>query len=115
MTEDLTERQREILLGVVEAYVTTGQPVGSRRLVEAIGLHVSSSTVRAELAELENRGLLTHPHTSAGRVPTERGYRCYVDTLLARLESRPGEFPLDLSAVRSEVEAALRATTEMLS
>ena len=115
MTEDLTERQREILLGVVEAYVTTGQPVGSRRLVEAIGLHVSPSTVRNELAELENRGLLTHPHTSAGRVPTERGYRFYVDGLLTRLERRPGPFPLDLPTVRGEVEATLQATTEILS
>src|SRR6266508_4270124 len=57
--------------------VATGQPVGSRHLVEQTGLGVSPSTVRNELAELEARGLLTHPHTSAGRVPTERGYRLY--------------------------------------
>src|SRR5205807_4781125 len=59
--------------------------------------------------------LLTHPHTSAGRVPTEGGYRYYADRLLERLEPRPPSFPLDLTAVRSEVEAALQATTEMLS
>jgi heat-inducible transcriptional repressor len=115
VTADLTARQREILLGVVDEYVTTGQPVGSRRLVEAVGLEVSASTVRNELAELEARGLLTHPHTSAGRVPTESGYRLYVDGLLARLERRPGSLPLDLPTVRGEVAATLQATTEILS
>jgi len=113
--QQLTPRQREILHWVVEEYVASGQPVGSKTLVARNGLKVSPSTVRGELAELEARGLLTHPHTSAGRVPTERGYRCYVDTLLERVEPRPADFSLDLSAVRSEVEAALRATTEMLA
>jgi heat-inducible transcriptional repressor len=115
MQIELTERQREILRRVVEEYVGSGQPVGSKHLVERTGLAVSSSTVRYELAELESLGLLTHPHTSAGRVPTNRGYRFYADTLLAGLEPRPGPFMLDLTAVRSEVEAALQATTEMLA
>ena len=115
MIDELTERQREILVRVVEEYVATGQPVGSRRLVEAAGLKVSASTVRGELAELEIRGLLTHPHTSAGRVPTDRGYRLYVNGLLEGLERRPGPFPLDLPAVRGGVEATLQATTEILS
>ena len=112
---ELTDRQREILRSVVEEYVTTGQPVGSRYLVERVGLGFSSSTVRGELSELEHRGLLTHPHTSAGRVPTERGYRLYVDQLLERLEPRPEALPLDLSTARNEVETALRVTTEMLA
>ena len=112
---NLTERQRTILRGVVEEYVATGVPVGSRTLVERTGLRVSPSTVRSELAELEAHGLLTHPHTSAGRVPTERGYRYYADRLLERLEPQPEGFPLDLTSARSEVDAALQATTEMLS
>lgn len=112
---DLTDRQREILRRVVEEYVTSGQPVGSKNLVAKARMPVSPSTVRNELSELERCGLLTHPHTSAGRVPTERGYRLYVDGLLDRLEPRPGSFPFDLTLVRSEVEAALQATTEMLS
>jgi heat-inducible transcriptional repressor len=111
----LTPRQREILARVVAEYVATGQPVGSRYLVERADLPVSPSTVRTELAELEARGLLTHPHTSAGRVPTEQGYRFYADELLARPDARPGPFPLDLSALRREVDSALEATTEMLS
>ena len=78
-------------------------------------MRVSPSTVRNELAELERLGLLTHPHTSAGRVPTDSGYRFYVDRLLERQAPRPAAFPLDLTQARTEVEAALQATTEMLS
>jgi heat-inducible transcriptional repressor len=111
----LTSRQEDILRRVVEEYVASGQPIGSKHLVERAGMSVSSSTVRGELAELESLGLLTHPHTSAGRVPTENGYRFYAGTLLEQLDPRPAAFPLDLSAVLSEVESALQATTEMLS
>jgi len=112
---ELTSRRRRILRLVVEQYVTTGQPVGSKLLVERGGMDVSPSTVRNEFAALETLGLLTHPHTSAGRVPTERGYRLYAGSVLERIEARPGTFPLDLTTVRREVDAALQATTEMLS
>src|SRR6266704_516303 len=115
VTVQLSERQQAVLRRVVEEFVGTGQPVGSKTLVERSVLRVSPSTVRAELAELESRGLLMHPHTSAGRVPTERGYRFYADELLARQDPRPGHFPLELSALRREVDSALQATTEMLS
>jgi heat-inducible transcriptional repressor len=111
----LTRRQQEILRRVVEEYVATGQPVGSKTLVERSGLTAAPSTVRAVLAELESLGLLTHPHTSAGRVPTESGYRYYADELLGRLDPHPAVFPLDLHTRRTEVESALQATTEMLS
>src|SRR5215813_4795846 len=114
-TMQLSERQRAVLRRVVEEFVGTGQPVGSKTLVERSDLRVSPSTVRAELAELENLGLLTHPHTSAGRVPTEQGYRYYADELLGRLEPQPPAFPLDLTSTSTEVESALQATTEMLS
>jgi len=115
MSISLTERQRDILHRIVEEHVATGQPVGSKTLVERAGFEVSASTVRAELAELERLALLTHPHTSAGRIPTETGYRVYVDQLLARPVSRPAEFPLGLAAARAEVEEALQATTDVLS
>jgi heat-inducible transcriptional repressor len=115
VSSELSERQIAILRRVVDEYVASGQPVGSKTLVARGGLGVSPSTVRSELAELELRGLLTHPHTSAGRVPTAWGYRLYVDGLLERLEPRPPDFPLELGAGRGEVEAALQATTEMLS
>jgi heat-inducible transcriptional repressor len=111
----LTPRQEEILARVVEEYVATGSPVGSKTLVQRSQLEVSSSTVRYELAVLEEQGLLTHPHTSAGRVPTDLGYRFFVDRVLERLEPRPANLDLDLSTVQSEVDSALRATTEALS
>src|SRR5918994_7344740 len=79
---EISERQREILLKTLELYVSTGAPVGSHALTEAVD--ASSSTIRAELAYLESEGLLSHPHTSAGRVPTDAGYRYYVDALMQR-------------------------------
>ena len=113
---ELTQRKLEILRRVVEEYFATGQPVGSRSLVERPGgLEVSSSTVRSELYELEAVGLLTHPHTSAGRVPTPSGYRVYTDCLVGAIDGRPAPFPLDLTAMRNEVEEALQRTTEALS
>jgi heat-inducible transcriptional repressor len=112
---ELSDRKRHILRRVVEEYVATREPVGSRTLVERSGFDFSASTVRHELAELEALGLLTHPHTSAGRVPTGAGYRLYAEELLGRAEPRPGAFPLDLSSMRSEIEDALQSTTEMLS
>ena len=111
----LTARKREILRRVIEEYVATGEPVGSRALVERSGLGVSPSTVRGELAELEALGLLTHPHTSAGRTPTENGYRIYAEELVDAVEGRPELLGVDLRSMRNEIEQALRATTEMLS
>jgi heat-inducible transcriptional repressor len=111
----LTSRQRDLLARLIEEYIATGRPVGSRALVEGGGLSVSPSTVRNELAELEARGLLTHPHTSAGRVPTEQAYRLHADELLARQEARPGSFPLDLLELRREIDSALETTSEVLS
>ncbi len=113
--EQLSSRRREILRRVVEEHVATGQPVGSKSLVEQPGMDVSSSTVRSELAELEALGLLTHPHTSAGRVPTENGYRVYAEQLVDSIHERPDPPTVDVAAVRSELEEALRSTTETLS
>ena len=79
---ELTERQRNVLRAVVEDYVRTAEPVGSKMLVDRHGLAVSSATVRSAMAELEAMGLLSHPHTSAGRVPSDLGYRVYVESLM---------------------------------
>lgn len=114
-TQELTERQRVILEYVVEDYVAAGQPVGSKALATRRDMEISASTVRYELAELEERGLLSHPHTSAGRVPTDLGYRVYVDRLLGTPEPRPTELTLDLSAASREVDVALQATTDALA
>ena len=79
---DLTERQRTVLRAVVEDYVLSAVPVGSRALVDRYRLLVSSATVRSAMAELEALGLLSHPHTSAGRMPSDLGYRVYVESLM---------------------------------
>jgi heat-inducible transcriptional repressor len=84
-------RSQAILRAVIEEYVTTATPVGSQALVERYRLGVSSATVRAILAELEAAGFLTHPHTSAGRVPTEHGYRYHVESIVDAAPLEPVE------------------------
>ncbi|MFN2272934.1 MAG: heat-inducible transcriptional repressor HrcA [Anaerolineae bacterium] len=84
--DDLTSRQRTILGLVVREYVETASPISSRALVENYGLDVSTATIRNELARLEELGYLTHPHTSAGRIPTDKGYRRFVTRLLGGVE-----------------------------
>jgi heat-inducible transcriptional repressor len=112
---EITQRQAEVLRKVVETHVSHGQPVGSRWLAEQADLPWRSSTIRAELAKLEELGLLQHPHTSAGRVPTDSGYRFYVDELLeSGMLPVPRTRPSPL-VIRREVEETLRATTEQLS
>jgi heat-inducible transcriptional repressor len=106
----LSERQEVVLRKVVEEYLDVGAPVGSKSL--AAELAWGPSTIRGELAALEELGLLAHPHTSAGRVPTEGGYRYFVDRLLPREESPPR---LALSLVRRELDEAMRVTSETLS
>ena len=83
---ELTERQRTVLRAVVEDYVLTAVPVGSRALLSRYALGVSPATIRGAMAELESLGLLTHPHTSAGRVPSDLGYRLYVESLMREAE-----------------------------
>jgi heat-inducible transcriptional repressor len=109
----LSPRQ-ELLLGkVVDAFAATGQPVGSKSLSVDEEVNASPSTIRNELAVLEELGLLAHPHTSAGRVPTDTGYRYFVDHLLPRL--RRDSTGLELTLVRREIDEAMRITTETLS
>ena len=87
----LDSRAQAILRAVVEDYINTAVPVGSQMLVERYRLQVSSATVRSVLAELELEGLLSHPHTSAGRVPTDAGYRFYVESLMGEVPLSPIE------------------------
>ena len=113
---EISSRQTFILRKLVQAHVDSQQPVGSKWIAEQDDVPWGPSTVRAELARLEEAGLLEHPHTSAGRVPTDRGYRFYVDELLT--EGRQLPVPrqrVELSAMRREVDEAMRATTEQLS
>jgi heat-inducible transcriptional repressor len=114
---EISSRQSFILRKLVETHVERDQPVGSKWIAELEDVPWGPSTVRAELARLEEAGLLEHPHTSAGRVPTDSGYRFYVDELLS---AGQGRLPVprqrvELSAMRREVDEAMQATTEQLS
>jgi heat-inducible transcriptional repressor len=108
----LSPRQELLLRKLVDEFSSTGQPVGSKALAADPEVGAGPSTVRNELAVLEEHGFLAHPHTSAGRVPTDAGYRYYVDQLLP-VPIAPSELRLQL--VRREVDEAMRQTTAALS
>src|ERR1044072_6295705 len=88
---DIQQRKDRILAIVIGQYIKTINPVGSHFITEEYKLDVSPATVRNILAELEEEGYLTHPHTSAGRIPTQRGYRYYVDHLMHEIQLLEGE------------------------
>jgi heat-inducible transcriptional repressor len=111
----LTSRQERILCKVVDDHLRTGQPVASRSIAADPELDCGPSTVRNELALLEESGLLAHPHVSAGRVPTDAGHRYVVDRMLSSGQGLAPARHLELSLIRQEVEDAMRATTETLS
>jgi heat-inducible transcriptional repressor len=111
----LTPRQTFLLRKLVEAHRELDQPIGSKWIAEQDDVPWGPSTVRAELANLEEVGLLEHPHTSAGRVPTDRGYRVYVDEIMAEGPLPVPRKPLELTTMRREVDEAMRATSEQLS
>jgi heat-inducible transcriptional repressor len=112
---EITARQSFILRKVVEAHVELDQPVGSKWIAELDDVPWGPSTVRSELARLEEVGLLQHPHTSAGRIPTDRGYRLYVDELMEGGRLPAPRSGVELSDMRREVDEAMRSATEQLS
>lgn len=117
-SHELSDRSRRLLATLVREYVETGEPVASQRLARRSGLGVSSATVRHVLAQLEDEGYLHQPHTSAGRVPTDRGYRVFVDLLLeSRKATRPAagvEHRLRAQAERSPLMDDLLASASHL-
>ncbi len=114
----LSKRKQHILFSIVEQYILSAEPVGSNRLVEKYNLDYSPATVRNELAELENLGFLSHPYTSAGRIPTDSGYRFYVDSLINQItlpaheEQMVGKFFAELN---TELEDLMHQTSNLLS
>jgi heat-inducible transcriptional repressor len=112
----LSSRQERILCKVVDDYLRTGQPVASHSIAADPDFDFGPSTVRNELALLEEQGLLAHPHVSAGRVPTDAGHRYVVDRLLSSEGAQPvPRQRLELSLIRRELDEAMRATSETLS
>ena len=114
----LDDRKAEILRAVVEEYIDTAQPVGSSRIVQRGRLNVSPATVRNELAVLEREGFLVQPHTSAGRVPTEKGYRFFVDAITpqGRLQPTQRQAVLEFfNTTHGAIETMLAETSRLLS
>lgn len=113
----LDERKRRVLRAVVTHYIARGEPVGSRRVVEVAGLDVSAATVRNDMAALEEVGLVHQPHTSAGRVPTDAGYRMFVDDLrnAPDVDDERREVVGELLGSSRDVEDLLVRTSNVLS
>jgi len=116
--EPLSPRERRVLEAVVQSYVETAEPVGSRNIARRFGLGVSAATVRNAMSDLEEKGLLTHPHTSAGRVPTDRAYRLYVDSLISIARptlAQEDAIREELTAEGSAVGSILRRAAQVLT
>lgn len=113
----LDDRKERILRQIVEGYVRSGEPVGSRSVADDRDLGVSAATVRNEMGILEREGYITHPHTSAGRIPTDKGYRYYVDQLSAvgPSEQLRGEIRSFLEGTLSALDDMLRRSSELLA
>lgn len=121
MTADvqpLDERKERILREIVEGYVRRGEPVGSKIVADAADLGVSSATIRNEMAILEREGYISHPHTSAGRIPTDKGYRYYVDVLAPKVALEPSrrrEIEHFLAGAVSALDELLERTSQVLA
>ena len=115
---DLSERQLQILQAIINDYVENAEPVGSRSIAKKYDLGVSPATIRNEMSDLEEMGYLTHPHTSAGRVPSDKAYRLYVNNLMKKKNLSAKDKRLineRLAASRDEFDATIRHAAELLS
>lgn len=118
MAQALGERERQVLQAVIFEYILTAQPVGSRQVARKYALGLSPATIRNTMADLEEMGYLSQPHTSAGRVPTDRAYRYYVDSLMGTTQiERPEALRLrrQVAVARSGLDELMEATSSELS
>jgi heat-inducible transcriptional repressor len=118
MTRELNERNRKVLHQVVQTFIQSGEPVGSRTVSKRSGLNLSAASIRNVMADLEEMGLLRQPHTSAGRVPTEHGFRLYIDSTLEveQLSLRErGAIEENLTIKAHDVSGMLKETSRVLS
>ncbi|MFZ1729447.1 MAG: heat-inducible transcriptional repressor HrcA [Bacteroidota bacterium] len=105
--EQLSERERQVLLYIIEQHVSTASPIGSRTLSKFTDLHLSPASIRNVMSDLEERGLIGHPHTSAGRIPTDLGYRYYVNSMMQETALTTDERNLLESQFESDVPSAI--------
>ncbi|WP_157677232.1 heat-inducible transcriptional repressor HrcA [Dehalobacterium formicoaceticum] len=114
----MDERKKQILQAIVNDYVTTAEPVGSRTISKKYGLGVSSATIRNEMSDLEELGYIEQPHTSAGRIPSDKGYRYYVDCLMEKEKLTPTEIKQVenfFAQKNTDLEQIVQATCHLLS
>ncbi len=112
---EMTERKMKIMQAVVRNYLETGEPVGSRTISKYTDLNLSSATIRNEMADLEEMGYIVQPHTSAGRIPTDAGYRLYVDTMLEDKMREVEELKEDLLEKEERLDHLLKQTARLLA
>ncbi len=112
---ELQERKMKILQAVIRNYLETGEPVGSRTISKYTDLHLSSATIRNEMADLEEMGLIIQPHTSAGRIPTDEGYRIYVDDMLREKEQEVENMKSVLVEKEDKLENLLKQVAKLLA
>ena len=111
----LDERKRKILQAIIRNYLDSGEPVGSRTISKYTDLNLSSATIRNEMADLEEMGLIVQPHTSAGRIPSDKGYRFYVDTMLEEKEREICELKEMLLEKEERTELLLKQVAKVLA
>lgn len=111
----LDERKQKILQAIIRNYLETGEPVGSRTISKYTDLNLSSATIRNEMADLEEMGLIVQPHTSAGRIPSDKGYRLYVDTMLEEKEREITELKEMLLEREEKTELLLKQVAKVLA
>ena len=104
MVEDIEERKKKILKAIIQEHIFTAKPIGSRTLAKSYDFDVSSATIRNEMADLEDMGYIKQPHTSAGRIPSDKGYRYYVDVLMDQEGATPSQLQNSLSKFYEEKE-----------
>ena len=112
---ELDERKKKILQAVIRNYLETGEPVGSRTISKYTDLNLSSATIRNEMADLEELGYIYQPHTSAGRIPSDKGYRFYVDTMMEQKEREVVEMKEMLLERQDKMELLLKQVVKVLA
>ena len=115
MDERLSERKRKILHAIIQNYLESGEPVGSRTISKYTDLNLSSATIRNEMSDLEELGYIVQPHTSAGRIPSDKGYRLYVDELMREKEDEISEIRELMIERTDKMEKVLKQVVKVLA